>query len=789
MKWTVRFLLPFILVLSALAYSLVPLVDIMTRRWFIRDLDLRGQLLVSYVQEQIRPYLSESKISDRGKAQLILRKASQDARVLALAVCNAKNQLLLKTPSFPARIACTDVAELPPLAGTVRVVDGGEVHVAFGQLEALPTPPLAGDTAPGPVLSRAPAEPYRLLMVQDMSLISRRSADTKIYIMLAFLGVGILIAGIAYVVARWSLFSWVRSMRRLVRGIRTNQSDHGEAEKEFLPIVRDLRALVADLEASQKERDELRLSWDASTLKEILSKELSGEQVLVVANRQPYIHVQTAEGIAVHRPASGLVTAIEPILRACSGVWIAHGNGSADRLVVDAHDHVGVPPEQPQYDIHRLWLTREEEQGYYYGFANEGLWPLCHMAHTRPIFRAADWDAYQRVNQRFADAILQDCRSETPLILVQDYHFALVPRLVREKLPLATILSFWHIPWPNAESFSICPWKDAILEGLLGSSVVGFHTQFHCNNFIECIDRFLEARIDRETNSVSHQGHSTEIRPYPISIAWPPPELVKVPAVELCARHMRRRHQLAPGIKLGLGVDRMDYTKGIIERLRALERFFETHPNWRGRFSFIQIAAPSRTSIRAYQEFEAEVRRLVQELNGRFQSDDWQPFILIDQHREPEEVFRYMRAADLCLVTSLHDGMNLVAKEYVAARDDEAGVLILSNFTGASRELSEALLVNPYDQEQLSRALRLALEMPLVEQRERMRAMRAIVSECNVYRWAGRMLLDAARIRRRHRIGRQLPLPRLHDNRSQSTYKMASSKQPERATPGGLIRL
>jgi trehalose 6-phosphate synthase len=408
-----------------------------------------------------------------------------------------------------------------------------------------------------------------------------------------------------------------------------------------------------------------------------------------------------------------------------------------------------------------VWLSPEEEKGYYYGFSNEGLWPLCHVAHTRPLFRVEDWRHYQAVNQKFADAVCEEVDSDDPIILVQDYHFALLPRMIRAKLPRATVITFWHIPWPNSERFGICPWRDEILIGLLGSSILGFHTQLHCNNFIDAVDCFLESRIDREQRAVIHQGQWTLVRPYPISIEWPSRWLRTVPPVAECRASVFAELGLAPDALLGVGVDRLDYTKGIEERLLAVERLLERTPDLQGRFTFVQLAAPSRTAIPHYQRLNENVEAIAVRINQRFSSGSYRPVILRRTHHEPSVVFRYYRAADVCYVSSLHDGMNLVAKEFVAAREDEQGVLVLSHFTGAARELTEALSVNPYDLEEASSALAAALLMPQEEQRDRMRAMRAFVAEFNVYRWAGRMLVDAARLRRRERLsgrlGRYLP--------------------------------
>jgi trehalose 6-phosphate synthase len=374
------------------------------------------------------------------------------------------------------------------------------------------------------------------------------------------------------------------------------------------------------------------------------------------------------------------------------------------------------------------------------------------LAHARPIFRGSDWATYEAVNRRFADAVCDEAEGEDPVVLVQDYHFALVPRLVRERRPRATIITFWHIPWPNGEHFGICPWRGEILQGMLGSSILGFHTRQHCNNFLDSVDRYLEARIDREQNAVVQHGRSTLVRPYPISIEWPNRWVASAPPVAECRSGVRQELGLRDDALLGLGVDRLDYTKGIEERLLAVERFLERFPAYAGRFSFVQLAAPSRTLIERYRQLDETVERTAARINQRFGEGAYQPIILLRAHHEPPQVFRYYRAADLCYVSSLHDGMNLVAKEFPAARDDERGVLILSQFTGAARELSEALVVNPYDLEEASAAIARALGMPPEEQRDRMHAMRAFLAEFNVYRWAGRMLMDAARLRRKESL-------------------------------------
>jgi trehalose 6-phosphate synthase len=439
-------------------------------------------------------------------------------------------------------------------------------------------------------------------------------------------------------------------------------------------------------------------------------------------------------------------------MRACGGIWIAHGSGSADRETVDLRDHVRVPPYSPAYTLRRVWLSEEEQDGYYYGLANEGLWPLCHIAFVRPTFRQSDWDQYRAVNARFARAVMDETDRPDPIVMVQDYHLALLPKMIRQQLPDATIITFWHIPWPNSESFGICPWKEEIIDGLLGSTVLGFHTQFHCNNFIDTVDRFIESRIDREHASIIVGGHETFVRPYPISIAWPPAALAGQQSIRDCRASVRARLDLPDHTHLVIGIERFDYTKGVLERMRSVDRLLTSHPELKRHFVFLQVAAPTRSKLTTYLNLQAEAKALANEINAKHADAVSQPITLIVQHLETEQIFELFRAADVCIVSSLHDGMNLVAKEFVAARDDERGVLILSTFTGASRELSEALLVNPYDAKGMSEALYRALFMPEEEQRARMHIMREIVRTRNVYRWAGRMFLDAAQLRRRRSI-------------------------------------
>jgi trehalose 6-phosphate synthase len=463
------------------------------------------------------------------------------------------------------------------------------------------------------------------------------------------------------------------------------------------------------------------------------------------------MHVFSDDGSSVRVivPASGLVTALEPVLQACRGTWVANGSGSADRDVVDEHDRIEVPPHNPTYTLRRVWLSEEEDRGYYEGFSNEGLWPLCHIAHTRPLFRPEDWLFYQRINRRFADAVLEEMAgTPSPILFVQDYHFALLPRMVKEARPDVRVAVFWHIPWPNPEAFGICPWQRELVEGLLGADLVGFHVQTHCNNFLQTVDRALEALTDWARFEVSRQGHITRVRPYPISVAFPQKgesgHIIRITGEGRAALFAELGVEAS---LLGVGVDRVDYTKGIVERFRGIERFLELHPSYQRRFTFVELGAPSRTDILRYRQFLDEVSAEAERINTRFQSGRWKPIVFLKRHHSHEEIERFFRAASLCLVTSLHDGMNLVAKEFIATRDDNKGVLILSTFTGAAHELTDALLVNPYDIDQMANAIYQALEFDESEQAARMSRMRSIVREQNVYRWAARLISDLAEIR------------------------------------------
>src|SRR5438445_371238 len=616
MRLSLRFIIPLFLALGALAYAVVPLVDKLALQWFERDLDLRATLIASTVQEPLRDLI---RAGNRTRLLQFFTRISQDERLYAVGFCPMGLGEPIATPTLPTEIRCARLEPYSSPSGQLLQSPDGPLLVSVRSL----------------AVEGAPAG--TLVLVHDMSFVARRSAETRKYLFYFFVALGAIVALITVVIAQLSWRGWVHGLRALLRGeglVRPSDGREAREIPELRPIASDLRALIRDLEADHRSRDEDQLAWTPETLRAILRTDLPGHEVMVVSNREPYIHVRQGD----------------------------------------------------------------------------------------------------------------------PIALVQDYHFALLPRMIQEALPGATIVSFWHIPWPNPEAFAICPWREELLDGLLGSSILGFHAQFHCNNFVDTVDRLLEARVDREMFTVSYRSKLTAVKRYPISIEWPPSTDLVTKGIEQCRVDVRHRHGLPPDHAIGVGVDRLDYTKGIEERLRAVERLLELRPEWVGRFTFIQIAAPTRGRIEQYQAYETRVRAMAARINERFAGAAHPPIVLLVEHHQPQAIYEYYRAAELCMVTSLHDGMNLVAKEFVSARDDERGVLILSQFTGAARELPEALIVNPYDTDQCTAALQTALVMPAGEQRARIRLMRGLIQEFNVYRWAGRMLIDAAGMRRRGRL-------------------------------------
>ena len=596
-------------------------------------------------------------------------------------------------------------------------------------------------------------------VIYDTSYLFTMLAQIWRRISITLISLILLIAIIAFLIQR-QIF--ILPVRRLTQWFTHFQK--GETEKlkpfeekgEFGKLISEVEQVALSLRVARKvvteeasvrvQKEEL---WTEDKLRDLIHAKLGENALFVVSNREPYMHVlDEITGLPkCIRPASGVVTAIDPILRACGGTWIAHGAGDADKKFVNSKDKLGVPQEDNRYILKRVWLTKAEEDGYYYGFANEGLWPLCHTTHTRPIFRQTDWQMYKKVNQKFADSVLEELPAKNPFVFIQDYHFTLLGKMIKEKRPDATIALFWHIPWPNPEVFAICPYQQEILDGMLACDLIGFHVQVHCNNFLDTANRLIECRVDTEKFSVVRANKETFIRAFPISVnGYISSDTFKVEPVREVEK-LKKEYDLKDKI-VGLGVDRIDYTKGIIERILAIDRFLEKYPEYKNKFVFIQLAAPSRIHIKRYHELMGEIDELVEKKNWKYLEGDWKPIIYLKRHFSPEEIKPYYLLADLCIVSSLHDGMNLVAKEYAASKTDLNGALILSRFTGAARELTDAIQINPYSIEEFADAIKFSLEMPSEEKRKRMENMRKIISENNVYRWAGDIITELTTLKK-----------------------------------------
>lgn len=707
------------------------------------DLQRRTSLLGESLKETIEPLLDKGRPE---RLQKIVEKFGNRERLAGVAVYDVKDKLIATTPSLYGYLSATP--KFVTNAMNSDVEGGNFSHLGGREMYLYVLP-----------LHREEGVAGALVIIQNPSYIQDRLSLIWKSNFIRLLVNALVISLVTLLLVRWSMAGPIAKMAEWMKHLRMEKTKEPlrlPSGGVFEPLAKEVTQMARSISAARQAAEEeahlrhtAKSTWTPMRLKEQVCTLLQKRLLFVISNREPYIHERRGKKIECLVPASGLVTALEPVLKACGGTWIAHGSGDSDREVVDDQCKIRVPPEEPQYVLKRVWLTKEEEKGYYYGFSNEGLWPLCHIAHTRPSFRAEDWGYYETVNKKFAAATLEELEdAEGPLILIQDYHFALLPRLIKEKRPDSRVALFWHIPWPNPESFSICPWQREILHGMLGADLIGFHIQFHCNNFLDTVDRALESRIDWEHFAVERGGQTSLVKPFPISIAFPDQSTAstKNNATKLSKESLLKDLGIK-GKYLGVGVDRIDYTKGILERFRGAERFLEKYPAYQGEFTLVELGAPSRIHIKEYHDLIAAVDVEVDRINWRFKTKEWQPIVFLKKHHSHEEIKPFYETADLCLVTSLHDGMNLVAKEYISARDDESGVLVLSQFTGASRELRDALIVNPYDIEEMAETIRTALEMDLTEQKARMRSMRETLRNRNIYYWAADLISALAQVR------------------------------------------
>ncbi len=735
MKITLRLILAIVFAVALVAAVSAYLNVHAERARLSGELEYRAWLVAQGLKASVGPLIEQGPSK---KLERAIEKISASRQVLGIAVYDAAGN--------PMAVA-GDIAEKLPegLEILFEQIDpdaGKGIHARIGPREAY--------LFAMPVVDEDAGRVATVVIFNDASFIGKYLEEIWRRNFMRFLVSALLISLVTLLIIRWSVMGPIARMSEWMMRVRRGELEELSAIPKgdlFAPISRELTGIARSLALARRAAEEeaqLRQSaesiWTQERLKEHARAKLGDRRLIVVSNREPYMHVRAGRQIECISPASGLITAIDPLLKTCGGLWVAHGGGNADRETVNGSSIIRVPPDNPLYDLKRVWLTQDEEEGYYYGFSNEGLWPLCHIVHTRPIFRIDDWARYQEVNLKFARTLDAEI-DEGACVFIQDYHFSILPRLIKDRHPDAKIVIFWHIPWPNPEAFGICPWKREIIHGMLGADIIGFHTQFHCNNFLETVDRTLECRTDWEHFSTTRFGHTTLVKPFPISVDF----AAHTGGGEVPTKEELLKNLDVKATIMGIGVDRVDYTKGIPERFRAIERFFEKNPEYRGLFTFVQIGAPSREHIKRYHDLLTEVESEADRINWKLQAKGWRPIVLIKRHLSHAEIEPYYRRADVCIVSALHDGMNLVAKEFVAAREDDGGVLMLSTFTGASRELRDALLVNPYDIEQMADMLRVAIEMDPEDRKLRMLKMRAIVRENNIYKWAADIISDFTR--------------------------------------------
>lgn len=727
MKITFRLILSLI-ISTALVVAVFSYVQVRKEEQRLNDeLSLRVAVLAKTFKGAVESFLERTDQPQR--IQKFIETFGGHKRLIGLIVDLKDGQRI----TLPAALAAEDLFK----PESMRVMESNEIVDVNGRWDGrrvnFYSVPLLKDEEVAGALG----------LIHDRSFIVKQMREFWKRSAISFSILAVILSIVTLVMIRWSVTGPIARISELIRKSTMGDplvSSHapktgGEIERLLFAVshmASNLKAARLNLVEQSRQINAEGTIWSKERLKDYLHTHLEGKQLYVVANREPYIHQRKNNGVECISPASGVVTALDPVMQASGGMWVAHGAGDADRETVDKKNQLRVPPWKPAYTLKRVWLTEEEEKGYYYGFSNEGLWPLCHISHVRPIFRIEDWKIYQSVNQKFADALLEELDDSPSMILVQDYHFALLPKMIKDRRPDVKVALFWHIPWPNPEAFSICPWQEEILEGMLGSDLIGFHTQYHCNNFLDTVDRALESRIDWTAFSVTRGGKTSTVRPFPISVEG---SFGSFPLAQGDMEKLKKNYDLE-GKKIGVGVDRIDYTKGLLERFRAMERVLEKYPSYQGKLVFVELGAPSRTLIPGYQNHLRDIEELVQKINERFQSGHYRPILFLKEHHGHEMIQKFYKLADFCLVSSLHDGMNLVAKEFVTARDDEGGALILSRFTGASHEFSSALQINPYDIEGTAEAIHQALCMMPEEKKERMKKLRAVVQEYNVYRWA-----------------------------------------------------
>jgi trehalose 6-phosphate synthase len=707
------------------------------------DLQYRSSLLADGLKESVEPNFINK--SDE-YLQLLVERYANRQRIAGLAVVDNTGKIIAVSSSLPNAMTkqpqqfASNVMDADKADGELIVFNNKKMYVFATPLH---------DNAH--VVGA-------LLVVQNAAYIDLRIQDIWTSNVLRAVIQAVLLSLAFILIIRIFLNKPIEKLVESLKLISTDDHSQNHKARPFSPLLRPLMKeiyrmqeslLQARLSASEEARvslEKLDSPWTAERLKQFIKDIIKDRTIVVVSQKEPYLHTKTGNNITFFSPATGVVTALEPIMQATGGTWIAFGGGDADKLVVDENDKIKVPPDNPKYTLKRIWLSDEEIKGFSTGFSSEGIWPLCNAAHVRPVFREQDWEQYKMVNEKYAKAVLNEIKyTESPIVFIQDFQFMLVPKMIKDSRPDAAIGMFWHIPWPNPESFSICPWKKVMLEGMLGSDLIAFHTQLHSNNFIDTVARELEALVDLERFVVIKNEHETLVKPFPISIAFTgtEPSTSEIEKEEQNKKELRAKLNIKSEY-IGVGIERLDYVKGLLERYESLDLFFTNHPEYKERLTFIQLAVPSNSPIKAYQEYEHRVQEEINRINNKFKTSNWKPIILLKELQSHSDVNKLYQAANFCLITSLQDGMNLVAKEYIAARHDEKGVLILSQFAGASKELRDSLIINPYNIRQTADAIYTAVTMDETEQKKRMKILRRIVKSNNVYRWAAEFLKTIA---------------------------------------------
>lgn len=451
-------------------------------------------------------------------------------------------------------------------------------------------------------------------------------------------------------------------------------------------------------------------------------------RLLIVSNRLPVTVRHSASGVSVDKSTGGLATGLAGPHERSGGQWIGWP-GDVSRL--SQHERAALEGQLEGLRTVPIFLTADEVSHFYEGFSNGTLWPIFHYLLDRVPMDDGDWSMYEMINQRFADKIAEQYR-EGDLVWIHDYQLLLVPELLRKRIPNARIGFFLHIPFPSTEIFRLLPQRERLLQGMLGADLIGFHTLDYMRYFGSSLLRLLG--VEADVDCVHYQGRRIRLGAFPMG--------VDAHAFDALGQDPEVLHELseiqaqAPERRLMLGIDRLDYTKGIRRRLLAYERLLEQHPEYRGRVQMVQVAVPSRTEVEAYRDFRRRVDEIVGRMNGAFATPSWTPVHYLYRSLSDKHVAALYRAADVMLVTPIRDGMNLVAKEFVASRSREDGVLILSEFAGAAAEMGEALQINPYNTQHVADAMHQALTMPAAEQKTRMRAMRQRVFANDVHKWA-----------------------------------------------------